>query len=71
MYLSANAPIDKEISIRLKRHRSTLYRELNRNKEYGVYLPSMLVKKHLKELIMFEEVNYKKMDIYEIMLSGH
>ena len=27
----------KEISLRLDRHRSTLYRELNRNKEYGLY----------------------------------
>ena len=31
----------KEISLRLDRHRSTLYRELNRNKEYGLYLPSI------------------------------
>ncbi len=32
-----------EISRRLNRHRSTLYRELKRNKEYGVYfyLPSL------------------------------
>lgn len=30
-----------EISQKLNRHRSTIYRELKRNREYGVYLPSI------------------------------
>ncbi|HAT1722709.1 TPA: helix-turn-helix domain-containing protein, partial [Legionella pneumophila] len=29
----------REITHKLKRHRSTIYRELNRNNESGVYLP--------------------------------
>ncbi len=30
-----------EIAKRMDRHPSTLYRELNRNTEYGIYLPSI------------------------------
>ena len=35
----------KEISHRLDRHRSTLYRELNRNRDSGIYLPSIACQK--------------------------
>ncbi|MBI2786240.1 MAG: helix-turn-helix domain-containing protein, partial [Legionella longbeachae] len=29
----------REITLKLNRHRSTIYRELNRNDESGIYLP--------------------------------
>lgn len=37
----------REITFKLNRHRSTLYRELNRNKESGVYLPIIAHQKAL------------------------
>jgi IS30 family transposase len=37
----------REITLKLKRHRSTIYRELNRNNKSGVYLPVIAHQKAL------------------------
>ena len=37
----------REITLKLNRHRSTIYRELNRNNETGVYLPVIAHQKAL------------------------
>jgi len=57
-----------EIAKRLSKHRSTLYRELNRNSESGKYLPKTAQLKTKSEPNKNGQVNYKKMVCYVTML---
>lgn len=38
----------REIAFKLSRHRSTIYRELNRNTEFGLYLPIVAQQKAIE-----------------------